>query len=104
MGVLSWRGYDAHAELLTWVLEEPISKDQAMRCAKREPGRSWEAIESELKKLGAPCCRRPHASNSVLQGSTVTGPTSLRHLIRVPPAFSLLQVRCSAEQHVLMPA
>lgn len=26
--------------------------DQAMRCAKREPGRSWEAIESELNKLG----------------------------------------------------
>lgn len=24
-----------------------------MRCAKREPGRSWEAIDSELKKLGA---------------------------------------------------
>ena len=25
-----------------------------MRCAKREPGRSWEAIEPELTKLGAP--------------------------------------------------
>ena len=23
-----------------------------MRCAKREPGRSWEAIESELNRLG----------------------------------------------------
>ncbi len=23
-----------------------------MRCAKREPGRSWEALESELNKLG----------------------------------------------------
>lgn len=29
-----------------------ITVDQAMRCAKREPGRSWEAIESELNKLG----------------------------------------------------
>lgn len=24
-----------------------------MRCAKREPGRSWEAIDRELHKLGA---------------------------------------------------
>ena len=47
----------AGAELLTWVLQKPIPKSGAMRCAKREPGRSWEAIESELKKLGAlaPC-------------------------------------------------
>lgn len=29
-----------------------ITVDQAMRCAKREPGRSWEAIESELNKMG----------------------------------------------------
>jgi hypothetical protein len=28
-----------------------------MRCAKREPGRSWEAIESELLKLGEVTCR-----------------------------------------------
>jgi hypothetical protein len=25
-----------------------------MRCAKREPGRSWEAIEAELTRLGEP--------------------------------------------------
>ena len=43
----------ASAELFTWVLDVPISKEQAMRCAKREPGRSWEAIERELHKLGA---------------------------------------------------
>lgn len=41
-----------YAELFTWVLDVPISEEQAMRCAKREPGRSWEAIESELHKLG----------------------------------------------------
>ena len=41
------------AELLSWVLDKPINKAAAMRCAKREPGRSWEAIEAELKKLGA---------------------------------------------------
>ena len=23
-----------------------------MRCAKREPGRSWEAVESEMERLG----------------------------------------------------
>ena len=40
-------------ELFNWVLEpKKITVDQAMRCAKREPGRSWEAIESELNKLG----------------------------------------------------
>ena len=42
-----------YAELFNWVLEpKRITVDQAMRCAKREPGRSWEAIESELNKLG----------------------------------------------------
>lgn len=42
-----------YAELFNWVLEpKSITVDQAMRCAKREPGRSWEAIESELNKLG----------------------------------------------------
>ena len=30
-----------------------------MRCAKREPGRSWEAIDSELKKLGVPSQHAP---------------------------------------------
>lgn len=41
------------AELFNWVLEpKKISVDQAMRCAKREPGRSWEAIETELNKMG----------------------------------------------------
>ncbi|KAK9820348.1 hypothetical protein WJX72_009310 [[Myrmecia] bisecta] len=38
--------------LFTWATGKEITKDQAMRCAKREPGRSWEAIESELNKLG----------------------------------------------------
>ncbi|KAK9909115.1 hypothetical protein WJX75_007371 [Coccomyxa subellipsoidea] len=40
------------SELFTWIMERPITKDQAMRCAKREPGRSWEAIGSELRRLG----------------------------------------------------
>ena len=43
------------AVLFSWVVEpRVISIDQAMRCAKREPGRSWEALESELNKLGEP--------------------------------------------------
>ena len=29
-----------------------MTKEQAMRCAKREPGRSWEAISSEIRKIG----------------------------------------------------
>ena len=32
--------------------DRKITVDQAMRCAKREPGRSWEALETELNKLG----------------------------------------------------
>ena len=43
----TWR-----AELFSWVSEQPITREQAMRCAKREPGRSWEAINSEIRKLG----------------------------------------------------
>ncbi|DBA99084.1 TPA: hypothetical protein ACH3X1_014218 [Trebouxia sp. C0004] len=48
------RGWgDYCAILFSWVVEpRAISIDQAMRCAKREPGRSWEALESELNKLG----------------------------------------------------
>ncbi|KAK9846401.1 hypothetical protein WJX81_003049 [Elliptochloris bilobata] len=40
------------SELFTWASGRVITKEEAMRCAKREPGRSWEAIESELTKLG----------------------------------------------------
>lgn len=40
------------AELFSWVTGRSIDKNQAMRCAKREPGRSWEAIESELAQIG----------------------------------------------------
>lgn len=43
-----------HAELFTWASGREITKEQAMRCAKREPGRSWEAIEPELTRLGNP--------------------------------------------------
>ncbi len=41
-----------YAELFTWVLEKKVSEEQAMRCAKREAGRPWEANEPELHKLG----------------------------------------------------
>lgn len=42
------------AELLTWATGREISKADAMRCARREPGRSWQAIPSELTRLGEP--------------------------------------------------
>ena len=40
------------AELFSWATGRKITIEQAMRCAKRDPGRSWEAIESELAKHG----------------------------------------------------
>ncbi|KAK9842895.1 hypothetical protein WJX74_004055 [Apatococcus lobatus] len=43
---------DYVAVLFSWATGVPITRDQAMRCAKREPGRSWEALDSELAKLG----------------------------------------------------
>eukprot|EP00891_Asterochloris_glomerata_P000504 jgi/Astpho2/504/fgenesh1_pg.00011_%23_75_t len=47
------QGWGAYiSELFTWVLGRTITTEQAMNCAKREPGRSWESIDSELKKLG----------------------------------------------------
>lgn len=42
-----------HADLLSWASGLPISKADAMRCARREPGRSWQAIPTELTRLGA---------------------------------------------------
>ena len=41
------------AELFTWASGRSISRKEAMRCARRDPGRSWEAIYSEMDKLGA---------------------------------------------------
>ena len=41
------------AGLFTWASGRTITKREAMRCARRDPGRSWEAIHSELDKLGA---------------------------------------------------
>lgn len=48
------------AELFSWVAGRRIDKEQAMQCAKREPGRSWEAMDSELARLG----KAPSFSNS----------------------------------------
>lgn len=84
------------AELLTWVLGEPISKDQAMRCAKREPGRSWEAIDSELKKLGARGAVAPRSLPgrslptrlSAVCGQTDARPWSLGSITRHNVSFS----------------
>ncbi|RMZ57724.1 hypothetical protein APUTEX25_000567, partial [Auxenochlorella protothecoides] len=45
-----WYGYVA--TLLSWAAGRPVSEEAARRVAKREPGRSWEAIEPELHALG----------------------------------------------------
>ncbi|KAL4443494.1 hypothetical protein ABPG75_011231 [Micractinium tetrahymenae] len=40
------------AELFTWALGRPVDEEQTKKCAKREPGRSWEALEGELAAIG----------------------------------------------------
>ena len=41
------------AELFTWALPDRIvSQEEAMLCARRQPGRSWETLREELAKLG----------------------------------------------------
>ncbi|GAB4818490.1 hypothetical protein N2152v2_005536 [Parachlorella kessleri] len=40
------------ATLFTWATGRTITEEDARRCAKREPGRSWEALEAEMAALG----------------------------------------------------
>jgi len=40
------------SSLFTWALDRRISRDEAMMCARRLPGRSWEAVDEELARLG----------------------------------------------------
>lgn len=43
------------AALFTWVLareNDPVTQTQAMRCARRPKGRSWEAVDDQILKLG----------------------------------------------------
>jgi hypothetical protein len=40
-------------ELFSWATGRLISKDEAMACARRQPGRSWEACNEKLYELGA---------------------------------------------------
>jgi hypothetical protein len=52
-----YENWHLHADLLSWATGLPITKADAMRCARREPGRSWQAIPSELTRLGVnPLC------------------------------------------------
>ena len=51
-------------ELFSWVTCRTIRREEAARCAKREPGRSWEAIDSELANLGMPWLLRICLSSS----------------------------------------
>ncbi len=46
-------------ELFTWATGRLISKDEAMACARRQPGRSWEAVTEKLYTLGVHCWNWP---------------------------------------------
>lgn len=61
-----WHGY--LAELFSWGTDKVVTGEECKRVAKREPGRSWEAIESELTALGAypHCWPLPLTKNGVL--------------------------------------
>ncbi|KAF5843285.1 hypothetical protein DUNSADRAFT_87 [Dunaliella salina] len=39
------------SELLCWALDRPITREQAMGCARRQQGRSWEIVESAVRDL-----------------------------------------------------
>ena len=39
------------AALFTWAKGTPVTREEAMACADRKPGRRWEVIDAELQKL-----------------------------------------------------
>ena len=43
---------DYLAALFSWVAGRDISVAEAMACARRLPGRSWEAVDGEMRRLG----------------------------------------------------
>ncbi|GIL45763.1 hypothetical protein Vafri_2917 [Volvox africanus] len=47
--VNGWAAY--LSELFTWARGATITPEQALRCARRLPGRSWETLNDELEKL-----------------------------------------------------
>lgn len=49
--------YSYVAELFSWAMGRPVDEESTKKCAKREPGRSWEALDSELANIGV----HPHA-------------------------------------------
>ncbi|KXZ47052.1 hypothetical protein GPECTOR_38g289 [Gonium pectorale] len=44
-----WAAY--LSQLFTWAKGSTVTSDQALRCARRLPGRSWETLSEELEKL-----------------------------------------------------
>jgi len=46
-------------ELFTWATGRLISKEEAMACARRQPGRSWEAVTEKLYQIGVHCWNWP---------------------------------------------
>lgn len=58
------RGWGQYlAVLFEWATCRPFTEDEARMCAKRLPGRSWEAVESVLEQF----CLRPHTWKLPLQ-------------------------------------
>jgi len=50
-----WNGY--LAELFSWATGKVVTGEECKRVARREPGRSWEALECELDAIGVhPSC------------------------------------------------
>ncbi|KAI3428065.1 hypothetical protein D9Q98_006449 [Chlorella vulgaris] len=44
--------YSYLSELFSWALDRHVDEESCKKCAKREPGRSWEALDSELNAIG----------------------------------------------------
>ncbi|EFJ52340.1 hypothetical protein VOLCADRAFT_86669 [Volvox carteri f. nagariensis] len=85
--VNGWAAY--LSELFTWARGAPITPDQALRCARRLPGRSWETLNDELEKLRLcpqawPLPLRKEAVREVQKKYEETG--QLPPVVQRPPA------------------
>lgn len=90
------------AALFSWVRKPwHISIDQVARCAKREPGRGWEVLETELNNLGEPSCIYFNISHALLLLHWPQTGMSLQDLhcclpVSVLPTVSLLHSKLKA--------
>lgn len=65
-------------ELFTWATGRAIDKDEAMACARRMPGRSWEACHDKLKAIGA---HAPARASRLLSGGMHIAGAAVRCVI-----------------------